>query len=139
MIDLDNRTPFDIPYDIIEQISKKLTERTIELLVVDSETIRRLNREFRGIDNSTDVLSFPLAETPGAPLGSVVINVDRVREGALEYGHSEREEFLLLFIHGLLHLLGYDHERDQGEMRRREEELIEEFNLPKSLIVRNEP
>ena len=71
------------------------------------------------------------------PLGSIVISTDFVEEKAKEYGHSFNEELSLLFIHGLLHLLGYDHEVDNTEHRDKEEELIKKFNLPNSLIVRN--
>ncbi|MEO1938129.1 MAG: rRNA maturation RNase YbeY, partial [Sulfurimonas sp.] len=75
---------------------------------------------------------------PMAPLGSIVISYDFVKEKAAEFGHSQDDEFTLLFIHGLLHILGYDHEIDSGEMRQKEEEIIKNFNLPKSLIVRTE-
>ncbi len=138
MIEIENQTDLEIPLDIIEPIAKSLTDRPLELLVVDDESIRRLNKEYRGIDKATDVLSFPLQETPGAPLGSIVISAQKVREGASKYGHSEAEEFALLFIHGLLHLLGYDHETDEGQMRALEAKIIERFDLPKSLIVRTE-
>jgi probable rRNA maturation factor len=84
------------------------------------------------------VLSFPLEDVPHMPLGTIVISVDKVKEKALELGHSEEDEFTLLFIHGLLHLLGYDHEVDDGEMRLKEKEIIKTFNLPDSLILRNE-
>ena len=71
------------------------------------------------------------------PIGSIIISIDFVKQKAKEYGHSEQDEFKLLFIHGILHLLGFDHEEDNGEQRKKEEELIEKFDLPKSLIVRN--
>ncbi len=86
----------------------------------------------------TDVLSFPLEfDMPNMPLGSIVISNEFVQEKAKEYNHSIQDEFTLLFIHGLLHLLGYDHEIDNGEHRLKEEELIKKYNLPNSLIVRN--
>jgi probable rRNA maturation factor len=71
------------------------------------------------------------------PLGSIVISSWHVEIKAKELGHTKRDEIALLFIHGVLHLLGYDHEVDNGEMRKEEQKLIEKFNLPKSLIVRN--
>lgn len=71
------------------------------------------------------------------PLGSIVISVDYAQEKANEFNHTLEEEITLLFIHGLLHLLGFDHEVDKGEHRTKEEELINTFNLPNSLIVRN--
>ena len=84
------------------------------------------------------MLSFPLDGTKKDPLGSIIISIDYVYKASKELGHLAQDEFVLLFIHGLLHLLGYDHEVDNGEMRKEEEKLIKMFNLPKSLIVRNE-
>jgi probable rRNA maturation factor len=75
---------------------------------------------------------------PHTPLGVIVISKDFVTEKSREFGHTNQEELTLLFIHGLLHLVGYDHETDEGEMRRREELIIDAWRLPKSLIVRNE-
>jgi probable rRNA maturation factor len=139
MIQLDNRTDFPVETESLETIARRMTDRELELLLCDDDTIRELNRQYRAIDRPTDVLSFPLeGELPHQPLGTLVISVDRVRAKAAELGHGENEELALLFIHGLLHLLGYDHERDDGEMRRREAELIRELGLPESLIVRTE-
>lgn len=139
MVEIDNRTDFsDLPIDIIEKITQKLTNKIVELLFVNNDEIQKLNKEFRGKDKPTDVLSFPLEETPGSPLGSIVISIDKVKEIAQKMEHSPQDEIALLYIHGLLHLLGYDHETDSGQMRQKEEELIKAFNLPKSLIIRNE-
>ena len=138
MIDLDNGTEFKIDILILEKIANSLTQKDIELLVVKNDEIQELNKEHRNIDKATDVLSFPIDfDMPNMPLGSIVISTDFVEEKAKEYGHTFNEEFSLLFIHGILHLLGYDHEVDNGEHRQKEEELIKEFNLPDSLIVRN--
>ncbi len=71
-------------------------------------------------------------------LGSVVINLDLVELKAAQLGHGRDDETALLFTHGLLHVLGYDHESDDGQMRAKECEIIEKFRLPKSLIVRTE-
>lgn len=138
MIDIDNSTEFEINISTIENITDSLTNKDIELLVVKNDEIQALNKVHRNIDKPTDVLSFPLDfDFPDMPLGSIVISTDFVEEKAKEYGHSFDEEFTLLYIHGILHLLGYDHEVDNGEHRNKEEELIKEFNLPDSLIVRN--
>ena len=138
MIDLENNTQFEIDVSSLEDIAKTLTNKDIELLVVKNDEIQILNKEHRNIDKATDVLSFPMDfDFEHMPLGSIVISTDFVEEKAKEYGHSFNEEFSLLFIHGLLHLLGYDHEVDEGEHRTKEEELIKEFKLPDSLIVRN--
>ena len=138
MIDLDNTTEFLIDTASLEKIAESLTKKDIELIVVKNDEIQELNKEHRNIDKATDVLSFPMYfEMPNMPLGSIVISTDFVEEKAKEYGHTFNEEFSLLFIHGLLHLLKYDHEVDNGEHRAKEEELIKKFNLPDSLIVRN--
>ena len=138
MIDLDNQTNVDIDLSSLENILLALTPKSIELIIVNNDEIRVLNKEHRSIDKATDVLSFPLEfEMSNMPLGSIVISVDFVEEKAKEYKHNFDDELQLLFIHGLLHLLGFDHEIDNGEHREKEEELIKKFNLPKSLIVRN--
>ena len=138
MIDLENNTQFEINISSLEKIAETLTKKDIELLVVRNDEIRILNKEHRKIDKATDVLSFPLEyDFVNMPLGSIVISTDFVEEKSKEYGHEFNEEFSLLFIHGILHLLGYDHEVDNGEHRNKEEELIKQFNLPDSLIVRN--
>jgi probable rRNA maturation factor len=122
--------------DRIEVICDALTPLEVELILTDNAEIAAINRDFRGIDKPTDVLSFPSDPFPEAPLGSIVISVDKVASVAQTLGHSEEDELALLFIHGMLHLMGFDHEVDNGEMRAKETELIETFNLPKSLIVR---
>ena len=139
MINIDSQTSYEVKTEILEQIANSLTNKEIELIITDNETIAQINAEYRNIDKATDVLSFPYdADMPMAPLGSIVISYDFVKEKAAEFGHSQDDEFTLLFIHGLLHILGYDHEIDSGEMRQKEEEIIKNFNLPKSLIVRTE-
>ncbi len=85
-------------------------------------TLRRLNREFRGKDGTTDVLSFPAGEgrlpDGSHPLGEVVISVPQAARQAKAAGHALTREIRLLLIHGYLHLLGYDHEVDDGTMMR---------------------
>ena len=139
MIEFDDRyglSEFNIK--VLDEIYNILTDRDIELIFTDSNEIQSINKNFRQIDKATDVLSFPLDFMPNMPLGSVVINIDFVKNKAQEFGHDIEDEIKLLFIHGLLHLLGYDHEYDNGEMREKEEEIIKNFSLPKSLIVRSE-
>jgi len=144
MIDLDNQTTLAIDIDALEKIADTLSTKEVELLIVDDETMLALNHEHRGKESTTDVLSFPM-EAPfteqsifGMPLGSIIIAASYVKQEADTLGHSEQDELSLLFIHGMLHLLGFDHEIDDGEMRIKEEELIEAFDLPKSLILRTE-
>lgn len=139
MIDLDNQTDITIDTSSLEDIKKEVTQKDIELILVKNDEIQVLNKEHRDIDKATDVLSFPLEfDMPNMPLGSIVISVDYVDEKAKEYKHSFEDELKLLFIHGLLHLVGFDHEVDNGEHREKEEELIKKFNLPNSLIIRNQ-
>ncbi len=138
MIDFENQTPLEIDISLLEQIQQTLTSKECELILTDNSAIQKLNKTHRNIDKPTDVLSFPLEfDLPHMPLGSIIISVDYAQEKAKEFNHTLEEEITLLFIHGLLHLLGYDHEVDQGEHRDKEEELIKTFHLPKSLIVRN--
>ncbi|RYA24562.1 rRNA maturation RNase YbeY [Malaciobacter halophilus] len=138
MVDLDNRAEFEVDTKKIEEITLDLTNKDIELIITNNDEIQEINKEHRQKDMPTDVLSFPLEfDMPNMPLGSIVISNEFVQEKAKEYNHSIQDEFTLLFIHGLLHLLGYDHEIDNGEHRLKEEELIKKYNLPNSLIVRN--
>ena len=138
MIELDNETSLDVDENFLNTIASQLTNKEIELIITTNEAIREINKEHRNIDKDTDVLSFPYESMPMSPLGSIVISFSHVEEKAKEFGHQDSDELALLFIHGLLHILGYDHEVDSGEMREEEERLINEFNLPKSLIIRTQ-
>jgi len=138
MIELDNRTTLNINTKTIDAIADFLTNKEIELIITDEKEMREINKIHRDIDKDTDVLSFPYEEMPMSPLGSIVISSSYLQDNSKEFGHSIDDELALLFIHGMLHLLGYDHEVDSGEMRKKEAQLIEEFNLPKSLIIRTE-
>ena len=122
-------------------------ECEISLLVTDDEAIEEINTEFRHMEKSTDVLSFPMAEfdTPGDfsgmeddislfdpdtgefLLGDIVISMDHVIRQAEAYGHSRRREFAFLIAHSMLHLMGYDHmdEEERKEMERRQEEILQ--------------
>ena len=138
MIEFDNRTSLSLHTEVIESIASSLIDKEIELIVTDEEEMKEINKTHRNINKATDVLSFPYVEMPLSPLGSIVICSLHVEEKSKEFGHTEDDEFTLLFIHGLLHLLGYDHEVDSGEMREEEARIIKEFNLPQSLIIRTE-
>lgn len=123
----------------LEVIAAKLSVKDVELVLVSDEEMRTLNLRQMGKDKSTDVLSFPLVDVgETVPLGSIVINKNMAMLKAKELGHSFEDELSLLFIHAMLHLLGFDHEKDAGEMREKERELIEFFKLPQSLIIRTE-
>lgn len=136
LIENESNTPLHVT--ILEQICKEHSQKEVELIIIDGKSMHELNLEHRGMDKTTDVLSFPVENFPHAPLGSIVINYELADEKAKELGHTIEEEITLLFIHGMLHLLGFDHEVDNGEMREREKAWIKQYNLPESLIVRTE-
>ena len=124
-------------YPLLEQIADFLGAGDVELVFVNDDEMRKINREQRGIDKATDVLSFPYEQVVGGLMGSVVISTDTANRVASELGHSIECEIALLFLHGILHIFGYDHEIDDGQMRGKEKEVIEHFSLPDSLIIRN--
>ena len=114
----------------------------VSLVFTDSETVRKLNRDYRGVDRSTDVLAFYMVAHKEADsfvlppdgvtrLGEVIISYPQAVEQAKEQGHAPEKELALLVIHGLLHLLGYDHEKpeEEAKMRMREKELLEKCLL----------
>jgi probable rRNA maturation factor len=119
----------------------------VSVLVADDDTLHALNRDYRGVDAPTDVLSFAdvdepddeaahpaFVRPPAAPryLGDIALSYDRVIAQAAEYGHSRERELAYLTAHGMLHLLGYDHERgpdDAAAMRLREEATMEQLGL----------
>jgi len=138
MIELDNRTTLNIDISVLQSIANSLSNKDIELIITNEKEMQSINKTHRNIDKSTDVLSFPYENMPMSPLGSIVVSSLHVEKLAKELNHTTDDEITLLFIHGLLHLLGYDHEVDNGEMREKELQLIEKLNLPKSLIVRTQ-
>ena len=125
----------------------------ISLLFVDNEEIREINRDTRGIDKATDVLSFPMLDYPKDKvfkevykdtkfneiyldgdelvLGDMVLSLERAKEQSIEYNHSFNREVCYLVVHSILHLLGYDHMEDEEKkrMRKREEEILGSLNI----------
>ena len=122
------------------------------MTLTDNEGIHAINKEYRQIDRPTDVLSFPMLsyETPGdfsflsdeneddfnpdtgeVMLGDIIISVDKVKEQALEYGHSEKREFAFLITHSMLHLFGYDHidPKDAAIMEPKQKQILEEMHI----------
>lgn len=128
-------------------------ETEISIILIDNDEIRNLNREYRGIDRTTDVLSFPMLQYPSGKvyketyfnyefgdsyfddgllvLGDIAISLEKSKEQSEEYGHSFMRETAYLVTHSMLHLLGYDHidEKEKEIMREREEEILKRFNL----------
>ena len=109
----------------------------LNVVIVDNERIREINRDYRDKDAVTDVISFAFEEVNDVEyddvrfLGEIYISYERCEEQAKEYGHSVRREFSYLAVHGLLHLLGYDHmnEEDKKVMRALEEEILNEYDI----------
>ncbi|HVW11927.1 MAG TPA: rRNA maturation RNase YbeY [Bryobacteraceae bacterium] len=108
--------------------------REFHCLITGDAEIRTLNRRFRGKDAATDVLSFPSGERN--PLGDIAISLARARAQAKDCGHSTEDEICILLLHGLLHLLGMDHETDNGAMARAELRWRRKLDLPAGLIER---
>lgn len=114
---------------------EKLDENVeVSVSFVDDNEIRDLNREYRGVDKSTDVLSFPMDDEfiiDNRILGDVIINTRRVMDQAEELGHSNERELSYLTVHSILHLLGYDHmeDEDKKEMREREKLAMKELSI----------
>jgi probable rRNA maturation factor len=111
---------------------------SVSVMLMGDTQIRKLNREFRGKDKATDVLSFPAAEAGGRSriAGDLAISVETAAREAEARGHALVLELETLLLHGVLHLAGYDHEADSGQMARKEEKLRRQLGLSQGLIAR---
>ena len=160
-IPLPNNTQayLDFSLHITGKILHKIITRPVEVVFVSSQTIQQLNAQYMHKDYATDVLSFPLdmninvqnidsKQQPLIPLGSIVINLDLAQTMSQKLNHSLIQEIMLLFVHALLHLLGFDHERDNGQHHILEQQILYELNMQdknttqesivKGLIERNQ-
>jgi probable rRNA maturation factor len=122
----------------LARVAPSRVRGTVNIAMVSDATVRELNRRYRGIDRATDVLSFPVDPVTSTPLflGDIVIARGVARRQARAAGYSERIELRVLALHGLLHLIGYDHEHDDGRMRRVEQRLRRKGGLREGLIER---
>lgn len=115
----------------------KIENPLLNVVIVDNEKIREINRDYRNKDAVTDVISFAFEEVKDVDyedvrfLGEIYISYERCKEQAKDFGHTVRREFCYLAVHGLLHLLGYDHmtEEDKKVMRALEEEILNEYDI----------
>ncbi len=116
---------------------EKLGDVIFNVIIVDNNKIHEINKEYRNIDRETDVISFALEDdksfntTDIRMLGDIYISIDKVRSQALEYGHSFKRELYFLSVHGLLHLLGYDHMKKEDEevMFGKQEEILDRYGI----------
>ena len=111
-------------------LAKGEKKKAVSVLVCDNAAIRELNRQWRGIDKETDVLSFPM-EDEERMLGDIVLSLEKAYAQAEEYGHSPAREIGFLTVHSMLHLYGYDHieEEDRVKMRAQEEKILSQLGL----------
>ena len=125
-------------YDLLDYALKheKLNDVEFNVIFVDGDKIHEINREYRGIDRVTDVISFALEDNEEMKfdhriLGDIYICVSRAHEQAVEYGHSFLREIAFLMIHGLLHLLGYDHMEKEDEivMFGKQNEILDSYGI----------
>jgi probable rRNA maturation factor len=111
---------------------------SVDVLLAGSGDLRVLNRRFRGKNHATDVLSFPAGDSPhNGFAGDIAISVDIAKQNAQRFGHAPAEEIKILCLHGLLHLAGFDHERDQGQMAKKELSLRRRLGLVSGLTERS--
>jgi probable rRNA maturation factor len=142
------RVPASLRRPDIERFARTLQKevagsRSFDTLIAGDAELRRLNRDFRGKDYPTDVLSFPIAAaTEPRPsgsvafLGDIAISLGRARSQAREFGHTLEREVQILMLHGVLHLCGHNHETDTGAMARAEKRWRAKLGLPVGLIER---
>jgi probable rRNA maturation factor len=136
---LFRRAPAGLERPVLKEFARTLRDRIAKgrefhCLISDDRELRRLNRQFLGADYATDVLSFPLNDN--GVLGEMAISADRAAAQAREFGHSQLDEIRILMLHGVLHLVGMDHEIDGGAMARAEARWRKKLNLPGGLIGR---
>lgn len=148
-LDIEENEEFD---KIIEKVVKKCFETEklensklyISMTLTNPDNIRKINKQYRNIDQETDVLSFPMFEKEELEnkiknkqynhedvLGDIIISIERVKKQAEEYGHSFERELSYMVVHGFYHLMGYDHikEEDKKQMRKKEDKILEELGI----------
>lgn len=117
--------------------SENALDSELDVIIVDNEYIHKINKEYRGVDRPTDVISFALEDEPDIKLdhrilGDIYISIDKAREQANEYGHSLKRELCFLTVHGVLHLLGYDHmksKKDEEIMFGKQDKILNDLGI----------
>ncbi len=151
---VDNRTDFVFDSELNNILKKAVCESLkfekfnqnceVSLSIVSNDEIRKINNQFRKIDNFTDVLSFPqltfeenevadVNENGEILLGDIIISIDKAKEQAEEFGHSLQREIAFLTVHSMLHLLGYDHmnEKDEKKMFSKQKKILDNIGIPR--------
>ena len=139
-IDIINETEEVIDCEDLKKVidyTLKVENAIMNIIIIDNEKIHEINREYRGIDRPTDVISFALEDdktfinTDFRVLGDIYISIDKVHEQAENYGHSFRRELSFLTVHGILHLLGYDHMEPEDEkvMFKKQDDILKDLNI----------
>ncbi len=142
-ITITNETDEYVDKDLLNKVAdyammcEDVNNGVVNIIIVDNKRIREINKEYRKIDKETDVISFALEdddtfiELPIRVLGDIYISVDRVKSQAKDYGHSEKREICFLVVHGILHLLGYDHMNtsDEKVMFSKQDKILDELDI----------
>ncbi len=124
----------------LDRLATGMGKGSFAVMLVSNRTMRRYNRQFRSRNEATDVLSFPSQEAGAGRtecLGDILLSVEMAEENARRYRVAPEDEVRALILHGLLHLLGYDHETDRGQMARMEQRWGRKLGLPRTLLHRN--
>lgn len=142
-INITNETKENINIEFLNEVaeyalkSEGVSNAIVNIIIVDNTKIRTINRDYRNIDRETDVISFALEDDdtfvklPIRVLGDIYISIDRSKAQAIEYGHSLKRELAFLTVHGILHLLGYDHmiKSDEEIMFQKQEQFLNDLDI----------
>lgn len=142
-ITIINETDKNVDTDLLNKVadyalkSENVDNGIVNIIIVDNDRIKCINKNYRNIDKETDVISFALEdddtfiELPVRVLGDIYVSIDKVKSQASEYCHSEKREICFLVVHGILHLLGYDHmnERDEVIMFSKQDKILDELDI----------
>lgn len=142
-INVENLTRVEVDLNLIKMVALKTLQyenannAEASIIITDNQEIRKINKEYRNIDKETDVISFALEDDetfiniPVRILGDIYISIDKAKLQAEEYGHSLKRELAFLTVHGMLHLLGFDHmnKEDEKVMFKKQDEILNELEI----------
>ena len=144
-INVTNKTKVDVDLNLLKEVAnytlkyEKVDNAVANIIIIENEEIKRINKEYRNIDRVTDVISFALEDDstfidlPIRVLGDIYISIEKASKQAIEYGHSLKRELAFLTTHGMLHLLGYDHMKKEEEeiMFKKQDDILDKLNIRK--------